>query len=64
MTGDDIEVTEENFGELLIKGLTEARAVAKGDVEPTRRVRRRLTARAAKFQRPRICNAKKNPGSP
>ena len=35
-----INVTEENFGELLIQGLTEARAVAQGDAEPVRRVRR------------------------
>lgn len=50
MAVDDIEVTEENFGELLIQGLTEARAVARGDAEPARRVRRPITPGSAAVQ--------------
>jgi hypothetical protein len=34
---DEVEVTEENFGELLIQSLTEALAVARGEAEPVRR---------------------------
>jgi hypothetical protein len=33
-----IEVTNENFGELLIAGLREALAVERGELEPARRV--------------------------
>ena len=34
---DAVAVTEENFGELLIEGLQEAVAVARGEQEPARR---------------------------
>lgn len=44
---DRVEVTSESFGDMLIRGLREARAVARGEVEPTRRVRRLRTAREA-----------------
>jgi hypothetical protein len=38
--GEDspIEVTDENFGELLIAGLREALAVERGELQPARRV--------------------------
>jgi len=59
----DTDVTEENFGELLIQGLTEARAVARGDAEPVRRVRRSETTPAAAVQ---PCSAleRKTPAEP
>lgn len=50
MAVEDTDVTEENFGELLIQGLTEARAVARGDAEPARRVRRPVTPGSAAVQ--------------
>jgi len=50
-----IEVTEENFGDLLIQGLEEARAVARGELEPTRRVRR--TVRETLVEPPRCYGA-------
>lgn len=53
---DGIEVTEEDFGELLIQGLTEALAVARGEAEPTRR---RRTARVTTVQPPRAYGAQK-----
>jgi hypothetical protein len=34
---DAVVVTEENFGELLIDGLQEAEAVARGEQEPAQR---------------------------
>lgn len=49
---DALEVTEANFGDLLIAGLEEARAIARGDAEPARRVRRALTARRAVVEPP------------
>ncbi|MBD0320740.1 MAG: helix-turn-helix domain-containing protein [Gemmatimonadetes bacterium] len=55
---DDIEVTEENFGDLLVASLTEARAVARGEADPARRVRRRLTARGTTVQPPRAYEAR------
>lgn len=48
---DSITVTEENFGDLLLEGLHEARAISRGEAEPARRVRR-ITARAATVQPP------------
>lgn len=55
---NNVEVTEDNFGDLLIEGLAEARAVACGDAEPARRVRR-MTARAVEVQAPPIYGAQK-----
>lgn len=49
---DAIEVTEQNFGDLLIEGLQEALEVRRGNVQPARRVRR-LSARDAVVQPPR-----------
>jgi putative transcriptional regulator len=49
---EDIEVTEANFGELLVRGLTEARDVARGQAEPVRLVRRRMTARMTEVEPP------------
>lgn len=57
MASDEIEVTEENFGDLLIEALTEARAVARGEAEPARRVRRPMTARTTTVQAPRVYEA-------
>jgi len=59
MTSNAIEVTDENFGDLLIEALTEARAVARGDAKPARRVRRPMTARTAAVQPPRAYGADK-----
>lgn len=42
-----VKVTDHNFGDLLIEGLTEAVAVRRGEREPARRVRRPMTARDA-----------------
>lgn len=42
-----IEVTSENFGDLLIQGLEEAAAVDKGRAKPARVSRRKITARKA-----------------
>lgn len=50
---DRIEVTEENFGDLLIQGLQEAHAVVRGEVEPARRAHRAVTAREAAVTPPR-----------
>jgi DNA-binding transcriptional regulator YiaG len=50
---DPIQVTNENFGDLLIEGLQEALEVRRGKVEPARRVRRPMTAREAVVQPPR-----------
>jgi putative transcriptional regulator len=47
-----IGVTEENFGDLLIKSLREARAISKGELEPVRRVRRTVTARESTVDPP------------
>jgi hypothetical protein len=41
----DIEVTDENFGELLIQGLREVRPIQRGESEPAHRVRRVVTIR-------------------
>lgn len=59
MATHEIEVTEESFGDLLIEALTEARAVARGEAEPARRVRRPMTARTAAVQPPRDYDAGK-----
>jgi putative transcriptional regulator len=47
-----IEVTEQNFGELLVEGLEEALEVRRGVAEPARRVRRVVTARQAAVRPP------------
>ena len=49
---DAIQVTDQNFGDLLIEGLTEALEVRRGNAQPARRVRR-LSARDAVVQPPR-----------
>jgi putative transcriptional regulator len=51
--GDRVEVTNENFGELLIRGLEEARAIRRGESEPARRVRRTVTVQDADVEPPR-----------
>lgn len=51
------QVTEENFGSLLLQGLEEARAVARGEAVPVRRTRRALSARAAEVAPPRAYGA-------
>lgn len=50
---DRIEVTDENFGELLIQGLREVRAIQRGESEPAHRVRRVVTAQEAEVEPPR-----------
>ncbi|HYW14342.1 MAG TPA: helix-turn-helix domain-containing protein [Longimicrobium sp.] len=50
---DALEVTDQNFGDLLIQGLQEAVAVRRGEREPAARVRRPMTAREAIVQPPR-----------
>lgn len=50
---DALEVTNENFGDLLIQGMQEAVAVRRGTAQPARRVRRAMTAREAIVQPPR-----------
>jgi putative transcriptional regulator len=45
MMEDRIEVTEDNFGELLIQSLQEAVSMEKGDLRPVRMRRRKVTAR-------------------
>lgn len=49
---DAIEVTDQNFGDLLIEGLKEAVEVRRGNAQPARRVRR-LSARDAVVHPPR-----------
>lgn len=49
---DEITVTDENFGALLIESLQEARAIQKGELAPARRVRRVGTARGSVVQPP------------
>lgn len=44
---DPVEVTDADFPALLAEGLREARAVARGEAEPVRRIRHPLTARSA-----------------
>ena len=51
-TEEAIIVTEENFGDLLIKSLQEALAISRGEAEPARRVRRPKTARGSIVQPP------------
>jgi putative transcriptional regulator len=53
-----IEVTDANFGELLIQGLEEALAIERGEAEAPRRVRRVATVRDAKVQPPRGYDAR------
>lgn len=48
-----IQVTDQNFGELLIEGLQEAVSVRRGEREPARRERRPMTARDAVVEPPR-----------
>ena len=55
---DAIEVTDANFGELLIQGLEEALAIERGEAEAPRRVRRVATVRDAKVQPPRGYDAR------
>jgi putative transcriptional regulator len=52
-----IEVTSENFGELLIQGLHEALAVERGEAVAARRVRRVATVREASVLPPREYDA-------
>jgi hypothetical protein len=40
-----VTVTDENFGELLIEGLEEALAVARGDQEPAQRTKKPVPQR-------------------
>lgn len=49
---DRIEVTEENFGELLIQGLEEAIAYERGELKGARVHRRTITARHARVPKP------------
>ena len=55
MTNDEdaIEVTDENFGDLLIEGLREVLAIERGEIEPARRVRRVATVREAVVEPPK-----------
>lgn len=50
---DRIEVTDENFGELLVQGFREVRAIQRGESEPAHRVRRVVTAQEADVTPPR-----------
>jgi putative transcriptional regulator len=50
---DRIEVTDDNFGELLIQGLREVRAIQGGESEPAHRVRRVVTVQDAEVKPPR-----------
>jgi len=50
---DAIEVTDENFGDLLIEGLREVLAIQRGEEQPARRVRRIATVRETVVQPPR-----------
>jgi hypothetical protein len=45
MTDHAIEVTEQNFGELLIQGMEAAVAIEAGTLAPARLRRRKVTAR-------------------
>ena len=54
---DQITVTEENFGDLLIEGLQEALTIRRGDKEPARRIRRAVTLREAVVEPPRAFDA-------
>ena len=49
---DGVTATEENFGDLLIESLKEARMIARGEAEPARRLVRPMTARAAEVESP------------
>ena len=53
-----IEVTDANFGELLIQGLEEALAIERGEAEAPRRIRRVATVRDATVQPPRGYDAR------
>ncbi|HVG43339.1 MAG TPA: helix-turn-helix domain-containing protein [Longimicrobium sp.] len=55
---DAIEVTDANFGELLVQSLEEALAIERGEAEAPRRVRRVATVRDAKVQPPRGYDAR------
>lgn len=50
---DRVEVTEENFGDLLLQGLREVHDIVRGDLEPARRVRRMKTSRETVVTPPR-----------
>jgi putative transcriptional regulator len=52
MTDDRIQVTDDNFGELLIEGLKEAVAIEAGELRPDRVRRRKVTARQASVAPP------------
>ncbi|MFL5382137.1 MAG: helix-turn-helix domain-containing protein [Longimicrobiaceae bacterium] len=54
---DAIEVTDQNFGELLLESLNETLAIARGEAEPARRVHRVATARDATVVPPRAYDA-------
>jgi putative transcriptional regulator len=55
---DAIEVTSENFGELLLQGLNEALAIERGEAVAARRVRRVATVREASVLPPRGYDAR------
>ena len=55
---DAIEVTDANFGELLVQSLEEALAIERGEAEAPRRVRRVATVRDATVQPPRGYDAR------
>jgi putative transcriptional regulator len=55
---DAVEVTSENFGELLLQGLNEALAIERGEAVAARRVRRVATVREASVVPPRGYDAK------
>ena len=42
-----VEVTEDDFGDVLIEGLEEVRAIIRGEAKPARQSRRMRTAREA-----------------
>ncbi len=56
---DRVEVKEQNFGDLLIEGLREIRAIQRGELEPASRVRRAITARQVEVEPPHRYGAEK-----
>lgn len=50
---EPVQVTDQNFGDLLVQGLEEAVAVRRGTQKPARRVHRPMTARDAVVQPPK-----------
>lgn len=59
MAKNRVTVTDENFGELLIAGLTEAVAVHEGRAKPPRVSRRKLTTRSVEVAPPPAYKARK-----